>query len=81
MDKRIGKYAHDRKNFIRPKQYLSGKPFAAELPLEGTRGIGGSFYVVLPQGMKDEKQIAAMIAALPKAGRVKGKVSSETVTD
>ncbi len=81
MDKRIGKYAHDRKDFIRPKQYLTGTPLAPELPLEGTRAIGGGFYVVLPHGVKDEQQIAAMIASLPKAGRVKGKTTNETIAD
>jgi len=81
MDKRLGKYAHEKEDFIRPKQDLYGDAIAEDQPLHQTRNIGGGYFVVIPLMASNKAEINQKIAELktPKTG--KGKVTNESIVD
>jgi hypothetical protein len=81
MDKRLGKYAHEKKDFVRPKEDLYGNPIADDQPLHQTRNIGGGYFVVIPLMSRDKDEINQKIAeiSIPKTG--KGKVINESIVD
>lgn len=64
MDKRVGKYANEKKDSVRPKQDIRGNPIRDDEPMHRTRNIGAGFFVVLPLMDNDYAAIDAIIDEL-----------------
>lgn len=66
MNKKIGKYANDKKDFVRPKEDLRGKTIRQDEPLHRTRNIGGGYFVVMPLMDRDNPGLDEIIDGLRK---------------
>lgn len=64
MNPKIGVYANEKENFVRPKQDVLGEPYPANLPLDRTRGIGGKYFVIIPLMNDDRETIDNAISEL-----------------